>query len=165
MGCFQNCEYDITPVRKHELEMEYQRGVKSYQIELAKVRQEECKKQRRKVPKAGCYPSGFSAFTSKRVACTISLSELRKDLVIMTAAGDPEPNRSGYFNDAVTCAPEQEMHTNKRRNCRQKITYQDFVRPYSAAEERRQLAKVLCTSTLGKRSSHQLNLTKRVNCG
>ena len=166
MACFHNC----TPISHEELEMEYQRGVEALRIEQAKVRQDESKKPRRKVPKAGCYPSGFSAFTSKRVACTIALSELRRDLFIMTSASDLESIRSGYLNHSKR-ASEQEVHINTRRNCRQKLTLQDFVCPYSAAEERRQLTKALSTSSLScfldkdKPTSHELNLNCKMKCG
>ena len=159
--------HNCTPISHEEMEMEYQRGVEALRIEQAKVRQDEGKKPRRKVPKAGCYPSGFSAFTFKRVACTISLSELRRDIFIMTSASDPESIRSGYFNNAKR-ASEQEVHINTRRHCRQKLTPQDFGCPYSAAEERRQLTKVLSASSLSsldKTTSHELNLHCKMKCG
>ncbi len=137
------------PISHEELEIEYQRGVKALQIEQDKVRQEESKKPRRKVPKAGCYPSGFSAFTGKRVECTISFSELRKDLLIMTSAS--EPIRPEYFNDAGSCAKqalEQGFGSSAKRLCRQNRMLQNFVHPHSVAEERRQLQNVLRQSTL-----------------
>jgi hypothetical protein len=144
------------------LEMEYQRGILAMQIEQAKVRQEERKKPRRKIPKAGCYPSGFSAFTSERVVCTISLCELRKDLVTMASASDPESMRSGYFN---ACVSHQGIHISSIRNCRQKTPFQECVSPNYDADECCQLTNENISSSLGKRSSNQRNLTKRVKCG
>jgi hypothetical protein len=161
MACIHNC----TPVSHEDMEMEYQSGVAALLIEQAKIRQDEGKKPRRKVPKAGCYPSGFSAFTSKRVACTISLSELRKDLMIMTSANDSESIPTGQFSHAVKRASENEVHINTRRHCRQKLTLQDFNCPYSAAEERRQLTKVLSTSSLEKSVLQQLYLHSKMKCG
>jgi hypothetical protein len=161
MTCFHNC----IPISHVELEMEYQSSLESLRIEQEKVRQEEGKKPRRKVPKAGCYPSGFSAFTSKRVACTISLSELRRDLLILASASDLETIRSGHINNTVKRASNQELHINTRRHCRQKLTVLDFVHPCSAAEERYQLMKVLATSSLEKPLSIRQNLDSKIKCG
>eukprot|EP00291_Cryptomonas_curvata_P016005 CAMPEP_0172153668 /NCGR_PEP_ID=MMETSP1050-20130122/1585_1 /TAXON_ID=233186 /ORGANISM="Cryptomonas curvata, Strain CCAP979/52" /LENGTH=166 /DNA_ID=CAMNT_0012822255 /DNA_START=27 /DNA_END=527 /DNA_ORIENTATION=+ len=144
MVCIQKRRNESILISHDELEMEYQRGVEALQLEQEKVRQEESKKPRRKIPKAGCYPSGFSTFTGKRVACTISLSERRRDLLLITSGS--ESIRSGYFNDAGNCSKqawELGLDTGSKRHCRLNLTLQNFVHPYSAAEERRQLQKVL----------------------
>ena len=143
------------------MELEYDNGIKSLQLEQNKIRQTEKKKPRRKIPKAGCYPSGFSEFTMKRVACTISLSELRKDLSALNCVLE-SPSQSVYFeeNDAgpmdamgsiVTCAKayrQPEIIASAPRNCRRKLTQGDYLLPRSIAEERRQLQEVLRQSIM-----------------
>jgi hypothetical protein len=144
MVCIQKRRDEGILVRHDELEMEYQRGIEALRIEQEKVRQEENQKLRRKIPKAGCYPSGFSAFTGKKVACTISLSELRSDLSILSSGS--ELIRTGYFNDAGNCATQSMalgLDTGSKRHCRLNHKLRNFVHPYSAAKERRSLQKVL----------------------
>ncbi len=161
MVCIQKHRDESILISHDELEMEYQRGVKALQIEQEKVKQEESKKPRRKIPKAGCYPSGFSTFTGKRVACTISLSELRRDLLLISSGS--ESIRSGSFNDAGNGqkqAWELGLDTGSKRHCRLNLTLQNFVHPNSAAEERRQLQKVLRQS-IPKQSPLPLRAIKR----
>jgi hypothetical protein len=147
------------------MELEYDNGIKSLQLEQNKIRQTEKKKPRRKIPKAGCYPSGFSEFTMKRVACTISLSELRKDLSALNCVLE-SPSQSVYFeeNDAgpmdamgsiVTCAKayrQPEIIASAPRNCRRKLTQGDYLLPRSIAEERRQLQEVLRQSIMDQKT-------------
>jgi hypothetical protein len=144
MVCIRKCEQESILISHDDLEMEYQRGVKALQIEQEKVRQEESKKPRRKIPKAGCYPVGFSAFTGERVACSISLSEIRRDLSIIKSAS--ESIRSGYLDDVGACTKqiwEQGLDTGSKRHCRLNHMLQNFVHPFSATEERCPLKKVL----------------------
>jgi hypothetical protein len=144
MVCIRKYGQESILISHEDLEMEYQRGVKALQIEQEKVRQEESKKTRRKIPKAGCYPVGFSAFTGERVACTISLSEIRRDLSLITSAS--ESVRSGYLNDVGACTKqiwEQGLDTGSKRHCRLNHMLQNFIHPFSSTEERHPLQKVL----------------------
>ena len=158
--CFQACEADSSIlVSRAELGLEYDNCIKLLQLEQDRIIQAEKKKLRRKIPKAGCYPSGFSEFTMKRVACTISLNELRKDLSALTSVLE-YPSQSVYFEesgvvDAVgpiaTCAKtnrQPEAIASAPRNCRRKLTQVDLLLPRSIAEERRQLQEVLRQSVM-----------------
>ncbi len=144
------------------MDLEYDNGIKSLQLERDKIRQTEKKKPRRKIPKAGCYPSGFSEFTMKRVACTISLSELRKDVSALNF-DIQYPSQSVYFEESdsvdamrpisptVTCAKthrQPDIFASAPRNCRRKLTQTDYLLPRSIAEERRQLQAVLRQSIM-----------------
>ena len=148
-------------ISHEELEMEYQRGVEALQLEQEKVRQEESKKPRRKIPKAGCYPSGFSTFTGKRVACTISSSEIRRDILIITSGS--ESIRPGYLNDGkCSKACELGLDAGSKRHCRLNLKLQNFVHPYSAADERRQLQEVLRQS-IQEQSALPLRVSSKRN--
>ena len=151
MVCVQKLVDGSIPVSHEELEMEYQRGLKAFQIEQDQIRQEKSKKPRRKIPKPGCYPSGFSTFTDKKVACTISLSELRKDLIIMNSSTDQESIRSGYWNyprAGTKRSGENGVDTGAKRHCRPNLKLQNFVQHYSDSKDRRLLQKVLRQSIL-----------------
>jgi hypothetical protein len=144
-----------------EKQREYENNIKSLQIEQQSIRKEEKKRPRRKIPKAGCYPSGFSEFTLKRVACTISLSELRKDISVLTCATE-SPSQSVYFEESnlvgdlalapiVHCTKTQrqsDIFASAPRNCRRKLPQGDYLAPRSIAEERRQLQEVLRQSKM-----------------
>ena len=138
---------------------EYENGIRSLQLEQDMIRKEEKKRLRRKIPKAGCYPSGFSEFTMKRAACTISLSELRKDISTLTCVLE-SPSQSIYFEEKnavdslapiVACSKslrQPDVFAISPRNCRRKLTHGDYLPPRSIAEERRQLQEVLRQSTM-----------------
>jgi hypothetical protein len=140
------------------LELEFEHGIKSLQLEQDKIKQAEKRKPRRKIPKAGCYPSGFSDLTMKR-ACTISLSELRKDLSTLTCIFESN-FQSVFFEESdavdavgpiVTFAKtrrQPDIFASAPRNCRRKLTKEDCLLPRSISEERRQLQEVLRQSRM-----------------
>jgi hypothetical protein len=165
MVCVRKCDGGI-PISHEELEMEYQRGLEALEVEQDKVRQEESKKPRRKIPKAGCYPTGFSVFTGKKVTCTISLSEIRKDIAMINSAS--ESNRSGYLNDTGSLAKrawEQGVDSGTKRHCRLNPTLRNFVHPYSDAEDRREIQHVLRQSMLEQTALPLCVFSKRKNRG
>ena len=132
---------------------EYESGKQALHAEKLQVTLEANRKPRRKVPKPGCYPLGFSLLTMSKAACTLSLHELRCDLSMVTSAAPAFP--SFYFEE-VDCPEQVKAHARQsKRVCetvsesptervsRRKVSHGEYVIPRSAAEERRQLQAVL----------------------
>ena len=150
------------PVSLSELNEEYENGIKMLQIERAKVMQDAKRKPRRKTPKAGFYPPQFSEFTMKRVSCTISLSELRKDMTALTAAAtsSSESDKNRSFATLDKC-----LNQFSARECRRKLSPVDCLPPRSAAEEKRQLQAVLRKSMLQQQIAEDVFLSAGSTCG
>ena len=131
------------PVSRSELDHEFEKGQQMLHKELEMVLKAKGKKLRRKIPKAGCYPSEFSEFTMKRVSCTISLSELRKDLSALSTPSDEELQAQQETEKAdIRVTKQSRLSMCVGRNCR-RVTREDCRPPRSAAEEKRQLQQAL----------------------
>jgi hypothetical protein len=133
---------------------EYGNGIKTLQLEKEKICQEAKRKPRRKIPKPGCYPLAFSEFTMKRVSslsCTITLSDLRKDLSALSEVAISVPGESGHSSAEVAAEETQRMYCGNvrfSRECRRKLSRMDCLPPRSSAEEQRQIEQVLRKSKL-----------------
>ena len=107
-------------------------------------------RRRRKVPKPGCYPAGFSEYTMGSVPCTLSLSELRVDLSkcvpqnlsVYFEEAMPAESRSAQTRPTKHARPPAELPT-ERFSLRRKTPTGHILCPRSAAEEARQLSEVL----------------------
>ena len=128
------------PVSRSELDQEFEKGQQMLHKEREMILKAKGKKLRRKIPKAGCYPSEFSEFTMKRVSCTISLSELRKDLSALS--NEELQAQQGTEKANIRVTKQSRMSMCVGRNCR-RVTREDCRPPRSAAEEKRQLQQAL----------------------
>jgi hypothetical protein len=151
-------------VMQTEKSTEYEKSFGSLQVERDMVNLEGRKRNKRKTPRPGCYPLGFSEYTMQGVPCTLALNELRMDLSKCSAL---PASASIYFDEVgpVECSqstakPLVVKHTKPQfageRLSRRKISHEEHLRPRSAAEERRQLEAVLKQSMVecGNGRSH-----------
>jgi hypothetical protein len=143
------------PVMQTEKAIEYEKNVSRLQMERDMVNLEGRKRNKRKTPRPGCYPLGFSEYTMQGVPCTLALNELRIDLSKCTVV---PASTSIYFDEVgpmecnSTAEPLVVKHTKQQfageRLSRRKISHEEHLRPRSAAEERRQLEAVLKQSMM-----------------
>jgi hypothetical protein len=135
--------------------IEYAKNLDYLRMERDMVNLEDRKRNKRKTPKAGCYPLGYSEYTMQGVPCTLALNELRIDLSKCSA---PPASSSIYFDEVCpmecnsTAVPLVTKRTKPQyageRLSRRKTSHEEHLRPRSAAEEKRQLEAVLKQSII-----------------
>jgi hypothetical protein len=143
------------PVMYTEKAIEFEQNISNLQMERDMVNLEGRKRNKRKAPRPGCYPLGFSEYTMQGVPCTLALNELRIDLSKCTIV---PASTSIYFDEVgpsgcrSTAEPLVVKHTKQQfpgeRLSRRKTSHDEHLRPRSAAEERRQLEAVLKQSMM-----------------
>jgi hypothetical protein len=153
---FQDVPSDVTP--DSSIEFSQSEKLAEYEASLSRLQQEavmiklEIRRNRRKIPRPGCYPLGFSEYSMASAPCTLVLSELRNDLSRCSVV---PPNLSVYFEEKMESdsAPPQPKGPKQARPAAQQPTERFSVRrktphgqllcPRSAAEEARQLDEAL----------------------
>ena len=144
------------PLSPFEKKAEYECNLKNLEKETAMI-QLESRRNRRKIPRPGCYPVGFSEYTMGSVPCTLVLSELRSDLSKCSVV---PPSSSIYFDEAMSSEAVQPQSRGikqarqpaqspiERFSLRRKTPNGQLLCPRSAAEEARQLSEVLRKSLM-----------------
>jgi hypothetical protein len=155
------------PVMHTEKAIEYEKNVSNLQLERDMINLECRKRNKRKTPRPGCYPLGYSEYTMQGVPCTLALNELRIDLSkcsVIPASSSIYFDEVGPLECTSTAEPLIVKHTKQQlpgeRLSRRKISHDEHLRPRSAAEERRQLEAVLKQSMMecgNSRQSHADN--------
>jgi hypothetical protein len=145
------------PVSLKDLDGEYEQGLLAMQSEQSRVMLEQGRKQKRRAPKPGCYPVGFSTFKMTKNQCSLSLHEVRDDISTLRSA-IAATCTSVYFDEAMpSMSASSSSHFQKSqprqegavgRYVRRKISQGKYLSPRNAAEERRQLQAVLQLSIL-----------------
>jgi hypothetical protein len=139
---------------------EFEKGLVALRLERNKTMSDQGRKPRRKVPKPGCYPHGFSSFGMTKNQCSLSLHDIRDDISTLSSAILPQ-YASVYFEEVSTSAGNLESeclhqtekkvktinppkpHLGSGRCVRRKVARSEYLPPRNAAEEKRQLLAVL----------------------
>jgi hypothetical protein len=151
--CFEN-GIQLTAV---DLNLEYKKSLEMLDDERLKMMMEQGRKSRRKAPKPGCYPQGFSSYRMTKNQCSLSLHDIRDDMSALasiisakytsvyfeevTATGTGMLVPSENTKEKISQHPQPQIGVG--RCVRRKAACVEMLQPRTAAEERRQLLAVL----------------------
>ena len=146
----------ILPISTLDKKAEYDTCAANLESERSMVWSER-NRRRKRVPKPGYYSLGFSEYTMAQVPCTLTLSELRKDLSFCSV---PPANLSIYFEEKISnnCMLQSKVAQRSQkqvldRSPRHRAVSSKQRRPRSAAEEQRQLESAIRQSIAEIQSS------------
>ena len=150
----------IDPISLSDKVAEQEVSLRMLQIDRSLLDKERNKERKRKIPKPGFYPQGFSPYTMISVPCTLALREFRKDISQCSIVHE---STSIYFDEAVQDPRQNQplivkhprQNVPQERFSRRKASIAEHLRPRSAAEERRQLNAVLRLSRADLQASMQ----------
>ncbi len=147
---FDDASQDFSKqISDSEKSAEQEKNSISMQLDRDMASLESRKRPRRKIPRPGCYPYGFSEYTMHGVPCTLALKEIRGDISKCSVTTE---STTVYFDEMGTGERSSRAETSTRQQLpagrwsKRKPSQEAHLRPRSAAEERRQLEAVLLQS-------------------